>query len=1059
MANLLEPRTAVPTDAGSITLPPTPGGVNLLAPNPAQQPNLADLYTNPLGRPLSDMEWYQQTYGQPFTGHPDQLFTLRTTEDPEGAYSFMRWAQTAPPDQVQPLLYQPGMTDLPPGDPRRQLEVGVQGVGRGMADFAGAPVDILTLLSNVLNAGLEKVGGVFGWDFDLGRAHDLPLSSNSIANTASQVAESLGIRVRDPYTEMTPEERLYYNIDRFGTQAALAAAGLTTAAGSPSVNPMLNPAATPNRVVEAFTRPYWETPARAAIGDVAAGAGAGTANYAYQEFVSPEFRQANPVLDAVLNTAADIAGGVGGYTMAGTARTAGSAAGNAARNVFLGATERTLPSGAAFPRNPETGQPYARSVVDMAARTAQQVASSPTMAADEIRRAATDLLLGGAGRNALPTTGILSNDVGLTIFENAARRQNPEPFISRDLNVRDAAVEAAGGIAPQAATGRQFTGAVDNIINQQQLLADSLAQQFRPAAGQGSQAAADIHNLAADKLTRMREASAARFAAVDPNRTATIDVTPLQDLANQIVGQVGNLADPAKILPRGLLDRINNIVGTPETRMPVEGEMTVPRTDLGTPREAADGAGGFTPETNRPVLDPNNPYPQGQETIPVNAEAINPATPPTTTVGEIVQIWPELSKAIDRARRAENFKLGDNLQALRTRMNELIAEAAANGDVEAQRALEAQQNWRDTLGTTFGEGAAQQFRRDFNYNPDIMLSERTAGKFLRPGAPELAKQLDRIVGAEGSDAIHRYLVADMAQNGVIDKNGMLNPDRLRQWQERWSSVIEIASPRTAKEIQTTLAQLDASGRVGPDALQSDILAARRSAANPVDNPGDLGLVLGRNPTNAVQAIFRSGDPERAVEKILAQIGDDQQALDGLRAAVREYMRDMTTTSRVASTASGVNPISFAALDDMFKRYESTLARIFTPEQMNALQQAHSLLRPLQNLTQSATTGSQTAERFANDFWRYLEIGFKARFGMLKGGGIIRTLKLAAQTFPSPGAAVHQLLMQMWFDPELAAHLLTRPVAEVTTPGWNKRLSQLIGFAAGSRSLQDDTAEQ
>jgi hypothetical protein len=46
-----------------------------------------------------------------------------------------------------------------------------------------------------------------------------------------------------------------------------------------------------------------------------------------------------------------------------------------------------------------------------------------------------------------------------------------------------------------------------------------------------------------------------------------------------------------------------------------------------------------------------------------------------------------------------------------------------------------------------------------------------------------------------------------------------------------------------------------------------------------------------------------------------------------------------------------------------------------------------------------------------------------------------------------------------FDPEVAKHLLNRPVEEIATPVWNKKLNRLMGWAEARRaSGRDQEAE-
>lgn len=437
---------------------------------------------------------------------------------------------------------------------------------------------------------------------------------------------------------------------------------------------------------------------------------------------------------------------------------------------------------------------------------------------------------------------------------------------------------------------------------------------------------------------------------------------------------------------------------------------------------------------------------------------------PEVSVGDIVAVWPEISRSIDAARRSGNYALADNLQALRDGLNQAIDIAADEGNDAAQRAVAARQNWQATLGTTFGRDApvSQQLRRDYNLNRGGRSEtppSQTAGQYLRTGQPERAVELQNIIAkssdpAAGQAAVHSYLMNDLAAAGVLDRSGYLRPDALRRWRDKWGVALDI-SPETRAAVDDLIARADSGGLIRGEAL-AGFDAANNLLTDVQRNKGAFAAVLGNNPENAVNAIFSSGDPERVVAQILEQIGTNQSALDGFKASIREYMQIRMTTSAVGATTDGANPLAFGKLDTLFKRHENTLAMIFSPDEMEALQASRDFLRPLDSLRQGALPGSQTAER-SNRFWELLEVGLKARYGVLKGGGLLRTVRLWAKTLPNNESAVNQIIAQMMFDPELAKHLLRAPRSAIDTPRYNRRLNQLLGVAAGARDAQDKAA--
>ena len=50
--------------------------------------------------------------------------------------------------------------------------------------------------------------------------------------------------------------------------------------------------------------------------------------------------------------------------------------------------------------------------------------------------------------------------------------------------------------------------------------------------------------------------------------------------------------------------------------------------------------------------------------------------------------------------------------------------------------------------------------------------------------------------------------------------------------------------------------------------------------------------------------------------------------------------------------------------------------------------------------------------------------------------------MPAEQLPDTTAAANELVKRPMFDPEVAKHLLNRPVEEIATPVWNKKLARV-----------------
>jgi hypothetical protein len=626
-----------------------------------------------------------------------------------------------------------------------------------------------------------------------------------------------------------------------------------------------------------------------------------------------------------------------------------------------------------------------------------------------------------AGPGSLPTSGLASNNPGVIGTEQRLRTKMPEIFVDRDNAVRQAAVDTAQRIAPQGATGRQFTDEVAFLDADRVAAAkfdvNTVQQQVRDAEISGMREANPVN--IEYPLQRQEEAARGidRFVIDDTLR-------PMQDVSATAFDEARRLG-------------ANEIVDL----APVQAALAEVRRTTG---------GLVDPRTNIP------------SDLPQRLDAAIDKTG-RISVSEIVELWPSLSVLEDAANTAGNVGMATNIRTLRDGMGAALDEAAARGMPGAQASIAARQNFADTLGTTFGRDApvSQQLRRDFNMNQtgrSYTPRTETAGRFMGagPARPERMAELDNIAARaknpeRAQELIGEYLMTDLAASGVLDREGLLRPDRLRQWRDSWGSALD-RSPDTVAMVDDLIARAD-NGEI----LRGNLAGALREATERLTqaevDKGAFAFVLGRNPENAVGAIFESGDPERAVQEILARIGTDRSALDGFKASVREYMTERLVTANPGATTQGDNPLAFGALDKLFRRHEQTLAQIFDADEMNALQASREFLRPLNNLRQQANPGSATAER-SQQFWNYLEVGLKARYGILKGGGILRTLRLWAKTMPDNATAVGQIQRDMMFNPELAKHLLQMPIRDVGTPRYNSRLNRLLGYAEGSREDQE-----
>lgn len=896
--------------------------------------------------------------------------------------------------------YGPEPTPAPPVDPNRQLSLDLLAANKGMiADTLGMPVDLTTAAMNGGSYLANMVAKLFGAQNDVTPYIQNPAGgSQSIAALGGQAYKLL--TGKDVYQPETPAERMRYNTVEIGANAG-ATEGISpllrAIANAGRVENIARPTTTSTpifREAEPVALPNPETIGKATL----AGAGAGAAQGAYREYAPDAVKDspAGPILDLL----AAALGGVGGKAIGDV--------GKAASNVAAAPVRRAVNSVVAPEKNAaftmQDGTTATNKDLDVAAGIVQKTATDPLKAKQAV--ADTTNQLGGASP-VVPTTGAMSGDAGMVGLEQKLRMDpNYRPaFIQRDQEVQQAALTAAGDVAPSTAVGRTFTdaanaeqaareaaGRADVAATEANL--DSLGQQQAQSAGtvlaaKGTEPAASaaLDTTVKTTLRSAQEKKNQAFAEIDPRGEVPRPVAPLAEKAKAVKDEAGALAGPNST-PDELISRIEKAAG-----------------------EDGDG---------------------------------------TVSFRDINALRPEITARIAEARKAQNYPLADSLQTIKKAIDDDVANLATEGSDAGKRAQAALDIYKNEFAPVWNAGPgdeAAKFRKDFNLDRTAESTtppSQTAGRFLQPGQPEKAASLKRIIDSsstpkDGERAVGQYLMADLATSGAVDAKGAINPAALKTFRQKWGTSIDMSPDFKA--------QLDAleSGATADSAkavqLKTQLRQQQAALAEIEKNDTAFRHVVGKSPSNAVASIFSSDDPERAVEEIMGRIGKGSAAHDGLKASVREYLVEKGTTSALQKTSTGDNPLSFAKLDTLFKQNQKALSRVFSPEEMASLQAAHKFLASLKNLEMQSLAGSATAERqgLGDKMWRVVEIGLKTLHGGLRGGNEVRNLKLAAALQGGGPDQVAKLLVEMQFNPELAMHLFGRNVPKAGNTKFDAKL--------------------
>jgi hypothetical protein len=944
-------------------------------------------------------------FSNPATSQPapsmfEDLVPSGPVVTPGGGFNGATRIEPARPPQKRLTLFPESV-----GGAARGLAVGTQGVVKGLGDMVLAPFDLAAGAQNLITGGVNKVFGT-----------DIPQ-----ARPASQLAGDAIDAAGVPYIkreDMAQSERLMENVNRFGTQGVTM--GSMLAARAPAAAEAVLPAETfGGRVMETMQRPYRHQSGRPVVGDAVAGAGAGAGVTAAQEYLPQEpTTSAGRVAKTVADFAAPLVGAIGASGVQGLVE----GLGGMLRNIANRRTDVNVPV------NAQTGAPYRMADTERAAGDLQsRVAGSPQAVAQDIRANASELTdprLPGetpVDASAVPTTGLLSRDTGLVAAEEQARLRNRNDFVERDQNVKGAAAQRVGSVQDPDANQGAVVTAAENARESRMAEVEQRLQQLE------------------DITRRVAQARQEQGAELAPVANAEARANASRRLDTTIV-------DEGYVPARTEKNRQFDTAPGRNEELPADDIF---RTIDRIRGQANDLAPGTLPEdfirrldALRPVID--------EET------GLNVGGPGTAMGGDLADLRKFIGAAEQRAQQSGNFDLADNLRSLRSQVNRTIEEAPGYADANANY-----RQFADRYRPERNDEAAK-FTRELdrsgndatgNPNRGSTPPSETAGRFL--SGPEKAQSLNRMLtGAAneqaGQAAVRDSLRGDFA-NSALNADGTINPARAAAWARNNADVLE-QFPAVRDEINGVVQQAQRGERLGQDATA--FLDQARRTRNATESEVDrsvIGTLLREDPRDVASKILGGGyGAEKRLDEIATLVRSDPDAARGWKAAVSEVLVDRVTSAKKIGETPEVQA---ARLAKEFQNNEAILAKVYSPEEMNTLRQAHKLLGYFKEAEKRALAGSQTAERQGIPQW--VQLAARHLYGDLKGGGIIRRFKLMLELLPTNKQQADEIVQAAWFNPDVAAYLLEKPVKNPNVPMLNVNLRRLIAGDNAARESGPD----
>jgi hypothetical protein len=911
------------------------------------------------------------------------------------ARAFMQ-REAAPTPTANPVADQSRVTAPQPAAPQgggkmRALQIGTQGAGAGLAELAALPFDLAAGAQNAIVAGINKLAGT-----------SIPMAkpaSSIIKDTASAGAEAIGVPPVD-YESMSNMEKMAYNINRFGAQAAGAVPALASRAATRSAEIAAGSAP---KAFDALVKPYaGENIGRTVVGDAAASAGAGTAVTGadiagYQD---------NPLVQ----TLAALAGGVGGMTIPQVGERALRSGASFIGKPFGYGIDRTINV------DPTTGSPVTKAISDRAALMVQDEAVNPADAARRIQSNA-DELRGLIAEPPMPTPAALSEDPGLAGLERKVAMNNQGPAAQRTREFNSAVRDTVDQVAPEGADPSALVRRVQSEADmrtaeaerqfhraqgREERVADirrDHASEVTPYAGRGVPASQRLDQTIVDRgYIPARTEKNARYNDGVPPETPT-DLTGVSAVAQRIQ-QEAEALPPSFRNARLPAEQLNDLSQAGESTYDATRRMRMAVSDQ---RNQARAAGDFTRADDlRAVRAPLDA--EMNRVNPGAAEYYQNEFAPVYRPGPGDEAA-KFTKAIDRDPTRSATPPSETA-------DRFIQPQAPEKQAALRRMIDASEN------PAAGQAAAREY----------LMSDLEASGVV-----------DRATGA-------------------------LRPERLQAWQSKWGDLEGLVPGFNGEIAQLTNDATRGQRVAGIATERTQAAERNLGRTQSDIDKGAFGAVLNADPDKAVFAVMSKPDRSgRQLQQLIDVTADDPSARNGLKAAVRDYLVEKATTGASEKLVPGDRrgPVSQAKLSNIFHEHERELAQIFSPEEMNTLRAGHRALE-LANIERlRVTSGSDTAEKaslmdqfLGSGIGKGVEAALRLKYGVLKTGGIISTARRMTSGVtggPDPNEVV-RLVERAAYDPELMKLLLGRKVP-IGSPAWNGRMQRLLAVGEGARDSQ------
>jgi hypothetical protein len=483
--------------------------------------------------------------------------------------------------------------------------------------------------------------------------------------------------------------------------------------------------------------------------------------------------------------------------------------------------------------------------------------------------------------------------------------------------------------------------------------------------------------------------------AKELGRSVNVDPGQLADAAGTVRADIGPLAqqDPS----------LNAILGDLD-RLAPKGEVET----------------GLLDATGKPVT-------RAADTVP-------------TTLADLIDLQPRLSRAIDKATGTYRGDVVEHLTALRDQIKAQINTLSEGGSPAALALKEAETNFKTNFAPKFREGTGKALDQAERAGTPVPPTAQ-AGKFLKTntasGAREAVADLNRIFAESESKpaaqkAARNYMVGLMAD----EMGGKIDGAKAAQFISKYGEAID-GVPGLRVEMQQMANRLK-SGSAKTAAIDEELKAAEaeKAGAESTFKKSDAGLWVDGNVSDVVNAAI--GDPVK-MDALVKQASKDPSGAaladvkNQIKAKINDLIRNDGSQTAGGTGKAGTNDakalenkdvvVSLAKANNLLKEgtpERAALEKVFTPEEMAKLD----LYRKQLELTtrMNGMRGTKNSDTSLN-ILSATQAGAGVTKGNIIGSMWVRLVRFADDWSFNSVSKKADLLTKALTDPDLAGTLV------------------------------------